>query len=176
MHRKDAGPIRSDVKTETVSPAQVGWRQQVLDRRRFLAMSSGCLLGTLCCRTGHAAEKSSAVDLGALKDFAEDGISEAFAEHGFLVIRDQGQLFAVSTTCPHRGNTLHKDPQDSAQIVCEGHGSTFNTEGKVTVGPASDSLTRLGISVNSAGHVMVQPDEEFPEVTWTDKRCFIAVK
>ena len=42
----------------------------VLDRRRFLAVSSGCVLGTLGGVTGRAAEKPATVDIGKLKDFA----------------------------------------------------------------------------------------------------------
>lgn len=155
---------------------EIPWRRRVLDRRRFLAVSSGCVLGALGCATGRAAEKPATVDIGKLKDFAEDGISEQFLKHDFFVIRDQGLLFAVSTTCPHKGNVLRRDPQDNSRIVCEGHGSTFDATGKVSVGPASTGLVRLGISVNGDDHVIVNPAEEFPEDQWADKRSFLESK
>jgi nitrite reductase/ring-hydroxylating ferredoxin subunit len=148
----------------------------VLDRRRFLSISSGCVLGALGGTTSEAADKAATVDIGKLADFSEDGISEAFVKHDFFVIRNEGRLFAVSTTCPHKGNVLHKDPEDSSRIVCEGHGSTFNASGKVAVGPASTGLVRLGISVNGEGHVIVNPTEEFPEDNWTDRQSSIEVK
>ena len=97
-------------------------------------------------------------------------------KHEFFVIRNEGRLFAVSTTCPHKGNVLHRDPEDSSRIVCDGHGSTFNASGTVAVGPASSGLVRLGISVNGEGHVIVNRAEEFPEESWKDKQSFIEVK
>lgn len=151
-------------------------RRQVLDRRRFLAIGSGCVLGALGATTAEAADKSAAVDIGKLKDFAEDGISEAFVKHEFFVIRDDGRLFAASTTCPHKGNSLHKDQDDSSRIVCDGHGSTFNASGTVAIGPATSGLVRLGIAVNAEGHVIVNPREEFPQDNWSDAKSYIDVK
>ena len=190
MLRHGSIAIRSIVKTdgthrtendcacvkEDGAHAENDWRRMLLDRRRFLAVSSGCVLGTLGCATGRVAEKTAAVDIGTLKDFAEDGISEAFEKHGFFVIRNEGHLFAASNTCPHKGNVLRRDPKDSSRIVCEGHGSTFNASGKVAIGPASTGLVRLGISVNGEGHVIVNLGEEFPEDSWPDKNSFIEVK
>lgn len=148
----------------------------MLDRRRFLAVGSGCVLGALGGAKAEAAEKAAAVDIGKLKDFAEDGISEAFTKHDFFVIRHDGHLFAVSTVCPHKGNVLSRDPDDSSRLVCEGHGSAFDVSGKVMVGPASAGLVRLGISVNAEGHVLVHPGDEFPEDNWADKQSFLDVQ
>ena len=151
--------------------------QRVVNRRRFLAVGSGCVLGVLGTATvSLATDKLPLVDIGTLKDFAEDGVSEKFTSHDFFVIRYQDRLFAASTTCPHMGNSLHRDPQDATRIVCGAHGSVFDTEGMVVVGPAASGLIRLGIVVNGAGHIMVNPSKEFPQDKWTDKGCYIEVK
>ncbi len=151
-------------------------RRLVLDRRRFLAFSSGCIVGALGAATGKAAEKSSSVDIGKLKDFAEDGIAEAFVKNGFFVIRREGRLIAASTICPHQGNMLRRDHDDPGRIICGGHDSAFDSEGKVLVGPATTGLVRLSISVNGEGRVMVNPSEEFPQDNWADKKCSIEIK
>jgi nitrite reductase/ring-hydroxylating ferredoxin subunit len=144
-----------------------------LNRREFLAVSSGCVLGVAArAATG----KLPLVDIGTVKDYAEDGISVKFIQDDFFVIRYQGKLFAASTVCPHMGHTLQRDPNDSARIICGRHGSAFDAEGLVTVGPASSGLVRLGIAVNDKGRVIVNPNQEFPQDKWGDSGCFIAVK
>ena len=100
--------------------------QHLLSRRRFLAAGSGCILGALGVAAGAEAAKVPTVDIGTLKDFAEDGISEKFTKDDFFVLRHQGKLFAASTTCPHMGNTLRLDSQDATRILCGNHGSTFD--------------------------------------------------
>ncbi|MBI5683551.1 MAG: Rieske 2Fe-2S domain-containing protein [Verrucomicrobia bacterium] len=145
----------------------------LLDRRRFLAVGSGCVLGAL---GGVAADKLPPVDIGALTKFSEDGISEEFTKNDFFVIRYQGRLFAASTTCPHMGSLLQRDSQDATRIKCTTHGSVFDGEGLATVGPASSGLVRHGISVNKDGHVMVDPSKEFHQDKWGDKGCYVEVK
>ena len=152
--------------------------QHLLNRRRFLAVGSGCVLGALgtAATASATTDKLPIVDIGTLKDFTEDGISEKFTPHDFFVIRYQDRLFAATTTCPHMGNILCRDPQDATRIVCGAHGSVFDAEGMVVVGPATSGLMRLGIVVNSAGHIVVNPKKEFPQDKWTDKGCYIEVK
>jgi nitrite reductase/ring-hydroxylating ferredoxin subunit len=147
-----------------------------MNRRRFLAVGSGCVLGALGATSGTAAGKQPPVDIGSVKNFAQDGIMEDFLKNDFFVIRYQGRLFAASTVCPHMGGILQRDSQDPSRIKCGSHGSVFDNEGMVVVGPASSGLTRLGISVNKEGHVMVDPGKEFPQDKWTDKGSYVEVK
>ncbi|MFA6565014.1 MAG: Rieske (2Fe-2S) protein [Verrucomicrobiia bacterium] len=151
-------------------------RRLAINRRRFLAVGSGCVLGALSAASGVTAGKLPPVDIGSLKKFSEDGISEEFTKDDFFVMRYQGRLFAASTTCPHMGGILQRDPQDSTRIKCGLHGSVFDAEGIATVGPASGGLTRLGVTVNKDGHVMVDPNKEFSQDKWTDKGCYVEVK
>jgi len=167
------------MKTDTNPPAPrhcpgCTGHPHLLSRRRFLAVGSGCVLGALGAAAADAA-KVATVDIGKLKDFAEDGISVKFIKDDFFVIRHQGKLFAASTNCPHMGNTLRLDSQDATRILCGTHGSTFDGEGMVQVGPASSGLTRLGITLNAEGHLVVNPAKEFPQDKWTDKGCFVEI-
>lgn len=148
----------------------------LINRRRFLAVGSGCVIGALAGSSNAADSKAQLVDIGALTRFSEEGISEEFTKDNFFVIRYQDRLFAASTSCPHMGNPLQRDPQDVKRITCGIHGSVFDGEGLATVGPASTGLIRLGITVNKEGHVMVNPAKEFPQDKWTDKACYVEVK
>ena len=147
-----------------------------MNRRRFLAVGSGCVLGALGAASGVAAGKLPSVDIGSVRNFAQDGISEEFVKNDIFVIRFQGRLFAASTTCPHMGGILMRDSQDTSRIKCGSHGSVFDNEGMVVVGPASSGLIRLGVSVNKDGHVIVDPNKEFPQDKWTDKGSYVEAK
>ena len=147
-----------------------------INRRRFLAVGSGCVLGALGGASGASTGKLPPVDIGSPTNFAQDGISEEFIKNDFFVIRYQGRLFAASTTCPHMGGILQRDPQDTKRITCGIHGSVFDGEGLATVGPASSGLIRLGITVNKDGQVTVDPNKQFPQDKWTDKGCYVEVK
>lgn len=147
-----------------------------LSRRRFFAVGSGYAIGCLCGARLAAAAETQTIDIGALNGFSEDGISEEFIKQGFFVIRHEGRLFAASATCPHKGNELRRDAADPGQIVCEGHGSTFDAAGNVAIGPATTGLVRLGIAVNDKGHVIVEPGKEFPQDDWSDKSSYLEIK
>ncbi|MCX7826132.1 MAG: Rieske 2Fe-2S domain-containing protein [Verrucomicrobiae bacterium] len=116
------------------------------------------------------------VDIGPLKGFEKDGISEDFIRNDFFVIRYQGRLFAASTTCPHMGGALYRDPNDDRRILCRTHESVFNDEGVATVGPASGGVVRLGISVNKEGRVIVNPNKQFPCDKWDDKGSYVLIE
>jgi nitrite reductase/ring-hydroxylating ferredoxin subunit len=151
-----------------------GCTGHTISRRRFLAAGSGCVLGALAATA--AGGKLPTVDIGKLKDYAEDGISEKFADDDFFVMRYQGKLFAASTSCPHMGKTLRRDPQDATRILCGAHGAMFDGEGLVQVGPATSGLVRLGISVNKDDKVSVDPNKQFPQEKWNDKGCYLDCK
>lgn len=162
------GAHRCSCCNSTTSP-----RRTVLNRRGFLAVSSGCLIGALGVR---AADKPATIDIGKPADFPEDGIFDTFTKDGFFVIRRESRLIATSTKCPHQGNTLRRDPDDSSRIICGGHESAFDAEGKVLVGPASTGLIRLRIALNDKGRILVTPRDEFPQENWSDENCFLELK
>ena len=58
----------------------------------------------------------------------------------FALIREHGEVYALSLVCTHLGCTLAVTPQE---LTCPCHGSTFDRYGVVTRGPANVSLPRL---------------------------------
>lgn len=155
------------------SPATGHFRN--LSRRRFVALSSGCLLcGAGARRALGATDKP--IDIGELKDYPKDEISEKFIRYDIFIVRNHGKLFASTAICPHKGNYLLLDPQNPGRIICSGHDSNFDPEGIPTGGPARRALARYAISVNDKGRVIVDTSREFPQAQWEDKASYVTVK
>ncbi len=148
-----------------------------ITRRRFLGSCSGCLLAAaaLTPRAASAAGRKP-IDVGPLKDFATEAISEKFVRHDFFVIRHGKRLYATIATCPHEGNYLFRDEKGGKKIVCSGHDSVFDAEGKPVSGRVKKGLVRFGIAVDKRGHVLVNKDLEFPQAKWNEKLSYVPVK
>jgi cytochrome b6-f complex iron-sulfur subunit len=106
------------------------------------------------------------MDAGPVRRFGRDGVWADRAEPaagGFIVVRQGGRLYAVTSTCSHKQFTLAvKD----GQIVCPKHGSRFNNEGVPTKAPARKPLVRFGVSVNGDGRLIVDRSKRFDKGDW----------
>ena len=143
-----------------------------INRRDFVKMT--VLAGCACCMAGGdalAADKSGGpVDVGTRADYAADGIFDPFARsHNLFVVRQEGRLFAVTSRCSHKGSRLKS--QDGG-FFCPSHKSTFTGEGKVTKGPAEQSLYHLGIS-EKEGRIFVDVNKTFPDGKWNEEGAFL---
>ena len=77
-----------------------------------------------------------------------------------VVYRSGSDLVALADRCTHRGGPLHEGSVDSAGcITCPWHGSTFDTAGRVTSGPATRPQPALEVRVEN-GRIQVRRDEE----------------
>lgn len=146
-----------------------------LGRRGFLRLAAGGFVGGAAGLAGVRAATDRPVDVGLLQDYTRDEISEKFIQYDFFVIRHQGRLYACTAICPHKGNSLLRDPQDAARIICSGHESKFGPEGTPLRGPARRGLVRYGIAVNAQGRVIVDPSREFPQAQWEDKASYVVM-
>lgn len=145
-----------------------------IGRRRFLALAScGCACGAVPLAL---AGEDKPVDIGAISDFSRDGISDKFTSEGFFMVRRDGKLFAVTSTCSHMNEPLAVDSLDPSRIRCSGHDSVFDDEGRVLVGPASASLARLGISLGADGRLRVDRSRAFPEEKWDEAGAYLEIK
>lgn len=143
-----------------------------VNRRRFLALTSGCLLaGGATVRA--AGGKLRQVDAGTLKDLTKDGISEGYTTDNFFLIRHEGKIFATIATCPHKGNFLLRDSKNPDRIICSGHDSEFNAEGVPVAGRVKKGLTRFGITISDKGRILVTPDQKFEQKDWAKKGSFL---
>ena len=112
--------------------------------------AAGC--GTANTRAP-AAGKTRTVNAGPASGFANAGVYNNFRDEGFFVIRRGEKLFALSAICTHRKCKLEAEPDRS--FYCKCHGSTFDTAGHVTEGPARRDLPVLPSFTNEQGQLIV---------------------
>jgi len=65
-----------------------------------------------------------------------------YRESRVAVIREGGDLYALSLVCTHLGCTVNVTPTD---IVCPCHGSAYDRTGRVLKGPATRPLPRYRV-------------------------------
>lgn len=142
-------------------------------RRRFLALTSR---GVAACSLSPgllSAATDRPLDAGPVVGYAADGISEKLIQHDVFVIRREGRLHACTAICPHKANLLLVDAANPTQIICSGHDSRFDLAGRPQGGPARRPLERFGISLNAAGHVIVDSAKTFRPPQWEDPGSFL---
>lgn len=80
-----------------------------------------------------------------------------------FVLADVDGLRALSATCTHLGCTVRQDA-DGQGYTCPCHGSRYDAEGDVTVGPAPNSLSFHRLDADARGRLVVDlADEVDPE-------------
>ena len=133
---------------------------------------AGCPLLSLAA----PARRAGAVDVGPLKDFTNEGVTDRWAaSDGFFVVSRGGRVFAVSSHCTHKKVQLVPAKNDTG-FKCPRHGSTFDAAGHVTKSPARKPLPRFAIRPNDAGHLVVDPGSQFAENDWDDPAAFVRTR
>ena len=117
--------------------------------------------------------ESKQVDAGLLSQYGNDGIYPDFAHQGFFIIRQNNRIVAQSSTCTHKGYTITAVPDG---FKCKKHGSAYAVDGKVTHGPAKDTLPRFGISVDEQKHLVVDLRKSFKPESFEAAGAFVSVK
>jgi len=128
-----------------------------INRRQFLlltAATAACAATNCLASADNAAALERVVDAGPADGFAKDGVYDAFRDQGFFVVRKGEKLIALSSICTHRKAQLKAEPDCS--FYCKRHGSTFEPNGHVTLGPAKRDLPALVTSVDGKGHLLVK--------------------
>jgi len=125
--------------------------------------------------------------VGALASFAKqpDGIYDKFAKAptAFLVVINEGKIYALSSICTHKKRLVHTYEKDHKQALCPGHSSVFDLDGTPTPvtpdgdkSPAREPLPRHGISVNPKGMVVVDTNKTIPFAQRDEEGAFIDKK
>lgn len=160
-----------------------------MNRRKFIlstaaavaAISLPVLDDTACAADAPAADApakpaSTSVEVGTLKSFDKDGVTDTFAGKGkgeFFLIREGGKLYASSSICTHKNCVLQKRTDD---LYCKCHRSSFGVQGTAQSGPAKASLARYAISSDAAGKVRVDKSKSFTEKQWDEAGSFIKIE
>jgi cytochrome b6-f complex iron-sulfur subunit len=122
------------------------------------------------------AEPPSKVKVGLPDSFEEGKVVERFKEQNIWVVRNEGKIYALSTTCTHLGCTPNW--QEAAQkFKCPCHGSGFYISGINFEGPAPRPLERWAISVGEDGQLVVDKSKKFQAERgdWSNVESFITV-
>ncbi len=126
-----------------------------MNRREFLMLAGALAAGCETAQNGGstAPSQTRAIDCGPAGQYAADGLYPRFRDVGFFIVRKGGKLFALSSYCTHRHCKL--EGESNRTFYCPCHGSTFDPEGHVTEGPATQNLPVFAATINSAGHLIV---------------------
>lgn len=104
--------------------------------------------------------KGGFVKVGKVKDLDETGriLQPLTGDQKVLVVRDpenSDTLHALNPTCTHKGCPVDWK-QDSQDIFCACHGSTYKTDGTVVKGPSTSPLESYDIKVEGDA-ILVKP-------------------
>jgi cytochrome b6-f complex iron-sulfur subunit len=123
-------------------------------------------------------EPDTRIPIGDLSKYLEmpvGQVNEDFKPQGIWIVRLEGAIAALSTTCTHLGcipNWLEAE----RKFKCPCHGSGFMQSGVNFEGPAPRPLERCQISIED-GMVVVDKSKRFQEEKgeWSNPDSFISV-
>jgi Rieske Fe-S protein len=124
-----------------------------MNRRQFLILAAAVAAVTNPKSVRARNSTEQVIDAGPLTNYASDGLYEAFRDLGFFVVRKGAKLIVLSSYCTHRKCKLMAERDHS--FYCKCHGSTFDSGGKVTQGPATRDLPALP-TIDEKGHLLVK--------------------
>jgi cytochrome b6-f complex iron-sulfur subunit len=121
-------------------------------------------------------EPPSKVKVGLPESFEEGKVVEKFKDQNIWVVRYEGKIYALSTTCTHLGCTPNW-LEGAAKFKCPCHGSGFYISGINFEGPAPRPLERWALSVGDDGQIVVDKSKKFQQERgeWTNPESFITV-
>ena len=110
-------------------------------------------------------------------DSYEDGkVVERYKDQHAWLVRNNGVLYALSTTCTHLGCTPNWLEREQ-KFKCPCHGSGFYISGINFEGPAPRPLERWAVSVGDDGQIVVDMSKKFQQERgeWSNPESFIKV-
>ena len=127
----------------------------------FTAAMAGMTFGTLRFMFPNVlSEPPSKVKVGSPDFFEEGKVTERFKDQNMWVVRYQGKIYALSTTCTHLGCTPNW-LEAAGKFKCPCHGSGFYITGVNFEGPAPRPLERWAISLDDQNQLVVDKSKKF---------------
>lgn len=141
------------------------------------ASTVGFLLG--CVRflfPNVLSEPPSKFKVGEKAVFEDGKVNERFKDQGAWIVRYQGAIYALSTTCTHLGCTPNWLEAEQ-KFKCPCHGSGFKITGVNFEGPAPRPLERWALSVGDDGQLVVDKSKKFQKELgqWANPESFVKV-
>ncbi|HEY1956387.1 MAG TPA: Rieske (2Fe-2S) protein [Polyangiaceae bacterium] len=144
----------------TAEPVKVTAMLRSLHGRRELmkGVAAVCALGACGPPFGVvAAGNASALAVGQIKVVPGSPVA---------IARDAQGVYAMTLVCTHEGCDISTEGSVSASgIVCGCHGSRFDVDGNVIVGPASSPLQHYQVTADASGDLTIDGNTPVPEAT-----------
>ena len=121
-------------------------------------------------------EPPSRIKVGFPDDYEEGKVVDRFKDKHAWIVRHNGVLYALSTTCTHLGCTPNWLEREQ-KFKCPCHGSGFYITGINFEGPAPRPLERWAISIGDDGQIVVDKSQKFQAERgdWTKPESYIVV-
>jgi cytochrome b6-f complex iron-sulfur subunit len=122
------------------------------------------------------AEPPSKIKVGYPDTFEDGKVVDRFKDQNTWIVRYNGQIYALSTTCTHLGCTPNWLEREQ-KFKCPCHGSGFYITGINFEGPAPRPLERWAVGVGEDGQIVVDKSKKFQQERgeWTNPESFIKV-
>ena len=161
---------RSVLMRVVTSPYYIAWTA-------FNLAMAAMTLGTIRFMVPNVlSEPPSRVKVGEPRNFEEGKVVESFKDRGMWIVRYEGKIYALSTTCTHLGCTPNWLEADK-KFKCPCHGSGFYITGINFEGPAPRPLERWALGVGDDGQIVVDKSKKFQRELgqWDNPESFIKV-
>lgn len=137
----------------------------------------GMLLGTVRFLFPNVLSEPPSKFKAGTPDLYEEGkVEERFKPMGAWIVRYQGVIYALSTTCTHLGCTPNWLEREQ-KFKCPCHGSGFKISGINFEGPAPRPLERWAINIGEDGQLVVDKSRKFQKELgqWGNPDSFVKV-
>lgn len=130
-----------------------------MDRKDFISQVGLGVAAVLipACIGGLAGCKKKSEDPPAPVDFTVDVSAGPLASNGGFIVQNTvivartntGTFIAVAAKCTHQGTTINYNAGGN-NFICPNHQSHFDSEGKVTQGPATSNLVKYNTTLTGS--------------------------
>jgi cytochrome b6-f complex iron-sulfur subunit len=120
------------------------------------------------------AEPPSKIKVGFPDGYEEGKVVERYKDQHAWIVRHNGVIYALSTTCTHLGCTPNWLEREQ-KFKCPCHGSGFYITGINFEGPAPRPLERWSVAVGDDGQIVVDMSKKFQQERgeWSNPESFI---
>ena len=121
-------------------------------------------------------EPPSKVKVGFPENYEEGKVIEKYKDQNIWIVRNNGLIYALSTTCTHLGCTPNW-LESASKFKCPCHGSGFYISGINFEGPAPRPLERWALATGDDGQIVVDKSRKFQQERgeWSNPESFITV-
>ena len=122
------------------------------------------------------AEPPSKIKVGYPDQYEDGKVVERYKDQNAWIVRNDGFIYALSTTCTHLGCTPNWLEREQ-KFKCPCHGSGFKISGVNFEGPAPRPLERWGIGLDENGKIVVDKSKKFQKEMgqWENPESFLKV-